>query len=111
MSSTQGQQVGGTSFSYYNQEGSAYEGSNFETNPNKHEFYEKYGGEFVPPEHKYIEHEKFGSAFFKDNNEEEYAIQRAFQPGNFTYLRKMPDQFQRNCILNGRLDRVKDQLE
>lgn len=67
--------------------------------------------EFIPPEHKYIEHEKFGSAFFKDNNEEEYVLQRAFQPGNFTYLRKLPDQISRNCILEGRKDRVMDQIE
>lgn len=70
MSSTHEQQVGGTSFSHYNREASAFEGSSYELNSHKHDFYEKYGGEFVPPEHKYIEHEKFGSAFFKDNNEE-----------------------------------------
>lgn len=64
----------------------------------------------MPPAHKYIEHEKFGSAFFKDNCEEEYVIQRAFQGGNFTYLRDLPDNFSRNCILDTRKERVEEQL-
>ena len=67
--------------------------------------------DFVPPEHKYIALEQFSSAYYKDNNEEEYAIQRAFQGNNFNYLRKLPDNFSRNCVLEQRIDRVKGQLD
>ena len=100
------EQVGASSFSYYNGQSSApgNRTSSFNTEMN---IYEKFDGEFVPPQHKYIEHEKFGSAYFKDNNEEEYVIQRAFQPNNFTSLRDLPDNMQRNCILNERKERVK----
>jgi hypothetical protein len=44
-------------------------------------------GKFEPPRHRYIEMEKFDSAYFKDHNEEDYALKRAFNCNNFTYLR------------------------
>lgn len=74
------------------------------------DIYEGTGAEFIPPEHKYIELEKYKSPFFRDNNEEEYIIQRAFQPNNFNYLRDLPDNISRNCILDERKERVKGQI-
>lgn len=74
------------------------------------EAYEATGFEFVPPQHKYVELPKFQSPFYQDNNEEEYVLQRAFQANNFTYLRNLPDNFSRNCILDDRKERVKGQI-
>ena len=56
--------------------------------------------DFIPPEHSYLEHEPYNSAFFKDHCEEEYQIRRAFQADNFTYLRsKIPNQLKHGAIL------------
>jgi hypothetical protein len=63
--------------------------------------------DFRPPEHTYLEHEPYSSAFFKDHCEEEYQIQRAFKADNFTYLRsKIPNQLKYGAILEERLYKV-----
>jgi hypothetical protein len=54
----------------------------------------------MPPQHKYIQMDKFDSAFFKDNNQEDYALKRAFNANNFTYLRGLPSHIERNFLLD-----------
>lgn len=62
--------------------------------------------DFIPPQHKYVEHEKYGSAFFMDHNQEEYLIQRAFKSNNFTNIRDLPNNLKHGQILNERIDKV-----
>lgn len=65
--------------------------------------------EFHPP--SFIEIDKFTSAYYQDPTEEDYAIARAFQAGNYNYIRKLPDQFKYGEVLNQRFERVKGQVE
>lgn len=68
--------------------------------------------DFKPPQHSYIASEQFSSAFFRDHNEEEYQIQRAFKATNFTSLRaNIPNQLRHGAILDDRLNRVQDSVE
>lgn len=68
--------------------------------------------DFIPPEHSYVQHEPFSSAFFRDHNEEEYVIQRAFQAHNFTHLRdKIPNSLKHGAILQQRIGKVQDSTE
>jgi hypothetical protein len=68
--------------------------------------------DFSPPEHSYVQHEPFNSAFFRDHVEEEYQIQRAFRADNFTYLRnKIPNQLKYGAILEERLQKVQEGIQ
>jgi hypothetical protein len=83
----------------------ATSGSKYETEGSNH-------SDFIPPEHSYIQHEPFSSAFFRDHNEEEYVIQRAFQAHNFTNLRdKIPNSLKHGAILQQRISKVQDNNE
>lgn len=68
--------------------------------------------DFKPPQHSYIVSDQFNSAFFRDHNEEEYQIQRAFKATNFTSLRtNIPNQLRHGAILDERLGKVQNNVE